>query len=556
MDKALQIGKSSATGSFYLLIGVAASTIIMALGTLFLAGLLPASDVGLYGMAAIPATLISYFRDWGVNSALTQQVASLKMSGNQSKLHDVIYSGIIFEIITGAILSVVCFALAEPLAYIISPSNVGKLTLYISIVSISIFTGALINAASGIFVGYEKMKLNSLTQIVQAVMKTALGPALIVLGFGVLGALYAYIFSFVIAAALSIILVYALVFGPLRKYKTSKCDLIKTLKPMLVYGLPLTVSTVSAGVLAQIFAVTMANFGGTVMMGNYYVSTYFVTLITFITLPVTTALFPVFSKINPQKEPELIKTVFASAAKYTMLLVVPATLLLITLSTPLINTLFPKDGLLNAFFTANAAPKYPYAALFLSLSIVGNLFTLTGSTNISTFQNGVKKTDQVMKQSLLSFIIGLPLAYLLVAYFNSIGGPSYAVIGGIIGSTLSNVPNIAWGLYWSWKNFKIKANFNISARILGSSLLATAVSIVLINFLILPYFITLIIGFLVFSIVYVITAPLIGAVNYADIENLAAMTSSLPLVSKVLGLPFSLMKKICLFSHPDPKKVK
>ena len=81
MDDALQIGKSSATDSFYLLIGVALSTIIMALGTLPIAGLLPATDEGLYGMALIPATLISYFRDWGVNSALTQQIASLKASG-------------------------------------------------------------------------------------------------------------------------------------------------------------------------------------------------------------------------------------------------------------------------------------------------------------------------------------------------------------------------------------------------------------------------------------------------------------------------------------------
>ena len=54
MDKALEMGKSSATGSFHLLIGVAGSTVIMAIGTLVLAALLPVEDVGLYGMALIP----------------------------------------------------------------------------------------------------------------------------------------------------------------------------------------------------------------------------------------------------------------------------------------------------------------------------------------------------------------------------------------------------------------------------------------------------------------------------------------------------------------------
>lgn len=67
MDRALEIGKSSTAGSFYLLIGVASSTIIMSIGTLVLAGLLPAKDVGLYNFAFIPSTLIGFFRDWGVN---------------------------------------------------------------------------------------------------------------------------------------------------------------------------------------------------------------------------------------------------------------------------------------------------------------------------------------------------------------------------------------------------------------------------------------------------------------------------------------------------------
>ena len=69
MDKALEMGKSSATGSFHLLIGVAGSTIIMAIGTLVIAALLPVEGVGLYGMALIPSSIINFFRDWGVNSA-------------------------------------------------------------------------------------------------------------------------------------------------------------------------------------------------------------------------------------------------------------------------------------------------------------------------------------------------------------------------------------------------------------------------------------------------------------------------------------------------------
>src|SRR5512138_2337905 len=128
MDKALEMGKSSAAGSFHLLLGVAGSTVIMAIGTIVLGMLLPAKGVGLYGMAFIPASVINYFRDWGVNSALTKQIASLRAAGKESEIHDVIVSGVIFEVISGILLSLVCFALAWPLANLINAPDAGELS--------------------------------------------------------------------------------------------------------------------------------------------------------------------------------------------------------------------------------------------------------------------------------------------------------------------------------------------------------------------------------------------------------------------------------------------
>lgn len=545
LDKALEIGKSSATGSFYLLIGVAGSSIIMAIGTLVLAGLLPPSDVGLYGVALIPSSLIGYFRDWGVNSALTQRIANLRAIGKDSEIHDVMYAGVIFEIITGVILALVCFAIAEPLAYLLSPHNVANLTVYISIMSISVFAGALINAASGIFVGFENMKLNGFTQILQAAVKTALGPLLIVIGFGVLGAIYAAMASFVAGGVVSILIVYFVLYRPLRKCNTSKCDFKKTLKPLLVFGLPLTVSNIIFGVLTQIFAFTMAIYAGTTMMGNYYVATYFAVLLTFVSTPVSTVLFPVFSKLNVEKEPELVKTVFASSVKYTAILLVPATLLLITLSTPLVNTLFPQGGFFHSLFIVNAAPKYPYSPLFLALASLVNLLVLVGNTTLGTFQNGLKKTSQVMKQSIVSLVVGLMLAYFLVVYLYSIGGPAYAVIGGILGGLIATVPNAVWGLYWCWKNYKAKADFIISAKIFASSALAAVAAYAFIFLFNLPYVVKLVGGFAIFIVVYLSAAPLIGAINKTDIGNLKAMTSSLGVISKILEFPLLFMQKIC-----------
>jgi stage V sporulation protein B len=548
MDKALEMGKSSATGSFHLLIGVAGSTIIMAIGTLIITGLLPVADVGLYGMALIPSSIISYFRDWGVNSAITQQIASLRAAGKESEIHDVIISGIIFEIVSGAILSIVCFAIAWPLAMILSPANATRLSIYISVMSLSIFAGAILAAVSSIFVGFERMKLNSLTSILEAVVKTALGPLLIIVGFGVLGAVYATLASFLSGAVIASLIVYFYLFKPLRKTKVGKCHLKKTLRSMLNYGLPLTVSNIVIGILPQVFAFTMVIYAGEWMMGNYYAAVYFSVLLTFVSLPISTALFPVFSKLNPEKEPELVKTTFASSVKYTAVLLVPATMALIALATPLVNTLFPYEGIkgiISSLFVVNAAPKFPYAPMFLALSCLINLFVLVGNISLSTFQTGIGKTGQVMKQSILSLAVGLPLAYFLVAYFASIGGPSYAVIGGIIGSIIATAPNVAWGLIWIWRKYRVKADFMSSARILAASLLASGAAYLFINFFSLPYWMLLVAGFFVFLLIYLVAAPLLGAVNRMDIDNFRAMFSGLGPVSKILDIPLKFMRKMC-----------
>jgi len=548
MDKALEMGKSSATGSFHLLIGVAGSTIIMAVGTLVLAALLRVDELGLYGMALIPSTIINFFRDLGVNSALTQQIASLRVAGKEADIHDVIVSGVVFEIISGALLALISFAIAQPLAYILSASNPATapvLSVYIAIMSIAVFAGALLSAAGGIFVGFERMKLNSFTQIFQAIIKTALGPLLVVLGFGVFGAVYATMGSILAGAIVGMLFVYFALFRSLRKGKVGKCDVKASLKPLLKYGIPLTVSSIVVGVVPQLFAFTMAMYAGEWMMGNYYASIYFSVLLTFVSVPVSTALFPIFSKLNPEKERALVRTVFASSVKYTALLLVPATMILISLATPIVNTLFPKNGILETLFVVTAEPKFPYAPLFLALSSIVNLFVLFGNISLGTFQTGIGKTNQVMKQSILSLAFGLPLSYFLVAYFSLIGGPLYAIIGGEIGILIASTPGLVWGLYWIWKNYGVQIDFGGSAKIFAASAIASIASFLFVSVSSLPWWLVLASGLAVFLLVYLASAPLLGAVNQTDIANLKAMFSGLGVVGKVLDFPLLFMKKMC-----------
>jgi O-antigen/teichoic acid export membrane protein len=225
----------------------------------------------------------------------------------------------------------------------------------------------------------------SLTVLDCSIVKTALGPLLVVLGFGVLGAIYAAMASVVAGGVISIIVVYFVLFRSLRKCKNGGCDIKANLKPMLQYGLPLTVATIVIGIVPQIIALAMSFYsvkgdyaaGNPIgwMMGNYFAAANFAVLLTFVSVPISTALFPVFSKLNPESEPKLVQTVFTSSTKYTSLL-----LFLQHFVSNFSNSCqhpFSQRRYNEHFFVVGAAPKFPYTGLAFSVQV--NLFVSTGN---------------------------------------------------------------------------------------------------------------------------------------------------------------------------------
>ena len=206
MQKAVEIGKTSATGSFQLFVGVAASTIIMAIGTIILARLITPEEYGLYSIALIPSYMIILFRDWGVNSAITKYTASLRAENREEHAYEIVVTGILFEAAAGLILSIILFSLSSLIASTIFQRP--ESSSLIAITSITVFAGALLMASQSTFIGFERMELNSLTTICQAIVKSIAAPLLVFVGYGALGATLGYTISFLAAAIISLAILY------------------------------------------------------------------------------------------------------------------------------------------------------------------------------------------------------------------------------------------------------------------------------------------------------------------------------------------------------------
>jgi len=520
VGKALKMGKASATGSFQLLLGVATSTITMAVGTMILARLLLPQEYGLYSVALIPSLMMGLFRDWGMNSAMTKYITHFRAVKKEEDIHNTIATALIFEIATGLVLSLLSVFLAGFIASTIfhRPESASL----ISIVSITIFSGSLLTASQSSFVGFERMELNSLTMICQAIVKSAISPLLVLLGYGALGAVLGYTLSFLVAGIIGLAMLYFLLFRRLKRTATPQFNISKTLRDMLHYGVPLSVSSILRGFLVQFYGFMMAFFCSDTMIGNFQAATNFAVILTFFTFPISTVLFPAFAKLDPQKEYQLLRTVFTSSVKYTAMLLVPATAAVMVLSKPMISTLFGE--------------KWAYAPFFLALYVISNLFSGLGNLSMGSLLIGLGETKMLMKLSVLTLLFGLPLAFLLV--------PNLGIVGVILGTLFAGLPSMFWGLHWIWKRYETTVDWRSSAKIFVASAIAAATTYLALNFLNVAELFRLITGGIIFLAIYIITAPSIGAIVQSDISNLRTMLSSLGFISTIADLPLSVAERI------------
>jgi stage V sporulation protein B len=519
MEKAFEMGKTSAAGSFRLLIGIATSTIILAVASIILGRLLTTAEYGLYGIVVVPATLISLFRDWGVNSAMTKYIASLRASNRNEEIPDFIIAGLVFEVASGILLSLLSLFLAGFIASTVfhRPES----SSYIVIVSASIISGSLLAASQAGFIGFERMGLNSFTLICQAIVQIAVGPALVLLGYSVLGAVVGYTLGLAAAGTIGVATFYLLLIRPLIKKRTKNSNITKSLKTMLNYGVPLSIGSILTGMLAQIYIFIAVPLTSNATYGSYLVATNFTVLLTFFTIPIQTVLFPAFAKLDPQRERELTRTVFASSIKYASILIVPVAMMLMALSGPLVGTLYGE--------------KYVYAPFFLTIAVVGALYVVLGSQSATGFLQGLGETRTVLKWNIITFIIGVPLSILLI--------PTLGITGLIITTTIDGLLGFLWVLNWIWKHYGARADLQSSAKILAASAIAAFTAYLPTAFLNTVDWVKLIIGVTVFLIVYIEGAPVIGAISLADIISLRTMFSGMGAITKILNILLKLAEK-------------
>jgi len=517
------LAKSSVRGSFFLFLGEFSSTIIMALASILIAVFLGPEEYGIYTIVFIVPSLLVELSDLGVSPALTRFSAHYQAEGKNRKVANLVKTGILFKFTFSLILSLSMLLLAEGIA-----TNVLKrpaIGFLIRLASLNLIGEALLNSVNSVFIGLDKAELSGLLKFIQAIIKAVVSPLLLLLGLGVAGATLGAGLGLAFAAATGVILIVFRTFPLLERnsYRGKNINFSQALKKMISYGTPLYFSAIIGTVLLQYRTILLTLFTSNTDIGYYAIVMNFSVLMNVLTYPLSTSLFPSFSKLKIEKNRNEIGNMLKLAVKYVSLIIIPASLALAVLSSDVVPTLY--------------GSQYTTASRYLCLYSLSLLYTGMGMFVIGPLINSQGDTKTTLRIGIVGFAVSIPLSSLLT--------PLYGVLGLITSILISQLISTSYSLYIVHQRYELDIEPSYSLKILAASLLSALLVYLFSKLITLtnPIY-SLACGGVLYTTSFLLFAPILGAITDEDIENLKYATNELPIIRILAANILKIEKKI------------
>jgi O-antigen/teichoic acid export membrane protein len=243
-------------------------------------------------------------------------------------------------------------------------------------------------------------------------------------------------------------------------------------------------------------------FSSNVNVGSYSASANFVNLLGVIPLSITTALLPAFSKLGSSSTPDVVNAFFKRANKYTCLLIVPTATLLLLFSNQVVGIVY--------------GSAYSSAGLFLAFSVLVYFLAAIGSLSLTSLFNGLGETRLTLGVALVNLIVVIVLS------------PAFALAYGVVGVVLANLAggfvSTSCAAYVGVHRLKVQFEAGPTVKIYFAGFLASLLPLLLLHFIWARYVEVLIIGAVLYLIVYVTLMPLIRIIDEKELAALERMT--------------------------------
>ena len=200
---------------------------------------------------------------------------------------------------------------------------------------------------------------------------------------------------------------------------------------------------------------------------------------------------------------------FRRAVKYSSLLVMPAVLGVFFLSEPLVY--------------AFVGSKYGLAPSLLGLYVLSFLFVGLGSLVVGALLNSQGRTRQTFRIQLLNSMVGVVAGTFFIPFFG-VWGLVFALLAA---GSVSSV----YGFYLVRGIFGVEIGFSSILRISVGSLLSGFLTYLVVTSLSFPRSVySVALGIPLFVVLFLLLAPVLGALNESDLKDLRGMFRNLPVV--------------------------
>jgi O-antigen/teichoic acid export membrane protein len=389
--------RSTARGVFSLFVGNFTSTLLLAACAIFVGRYLGASDYGLYSIALILPGYIYLFLQLGIPSAATRFAAKYQSEGDTKKAESLVYSLVVFQ----SCLALVALAIVLPFDGFIGSSILSRpdVTPLLPIAAISVLGNVLYYTGTGGFQGLGRMERSAQLQVLQAVAKLVASVSLLLFGFGVFGAVAGNMISWILSGLAAVILLVAL------KERSFPREMWGHIRTALGYSAPLYLATIVSGLLGPYGNTLLAHFVSNQYVGGYGAAISLSALVNLFVYPISTTLFPLFSGLGQDTVRQA--EVFQTTAKFSALVVVPVTAVIMALCTPITGALYGRG--------------YSFAGIFLAGTVAPNLLAGFGTVAQSNFLIGIGRTREFVRAVLVGAAISLVAATVLTPFWGVFG---------------------------------------------------------------------------------------------------------------------------------------
>jgi len=554
LSSGAEVARQSVRATLILAIANIVSTAVLTVTILLVARLLGPDGYGQYTLALVVPNFIGILVGLGINTAVTRY-SSFHLARNEPDIaRRMTRNALYFAVLFGLLLTFVSY-IGAPFysAYILQRSEI---TLLVQVSSIFIVGQSIIACTNAAFIGWNMPSWAGLSSFIQAMMKLTLSPLLILIGFGVFGAVFAHSISYILMGAIAAIALYLLrlrsftavsskTIDPIAPLKTNskehaigvshvnrKSSFFQDIKEMNRYGLPAYIGNVITSLSQPLFVlIILAVITTNTIVGYYQAALNVATTVVIISNAVAFALFSAFSRLEGINADT--KLAFTYSTKYVSLFMTPIVFFLLGSSSALIHVFY--------------GPAYSPAIIFLNILALSYLPVCLGQTVMQPFFNGIGKTRIYM----LVAICGAATIFILAPFLGvTLGlGP----VGVTYSMLIANLVSITASLYCAKRFAGAQVDYRTVSRIYLASYFGYLV-LYLFSFLGFGDFVSLIGDIVLFGISYLTLVPVMRVISREDLNRLSDSSAGHGLISKIMSPIFRYVRY--LLDKTGPRSAK